>query len=326
MRRMTWLWLCLVGALVMLGAVGAGAAGAATCHQHLYGTACESEKEHAEFEAFASCPFSSPLIADCSWAQSTLKEVFPKRPDKEEWEAERGRATLGMESQFKAGNVSVILRNPITLRGAIGFNEEGEEIWLGAEGAETIQAVSEPGPPLTKDVNTSLLSPSELNRYNYYTKVAHETKTTATVELAGSASEIEVSVEALLSEEGVAFQFPVKVHLQNPFVGSSCYVGSNEHPIVVPFTTGISGDLQGKNGSKLTIDKSGAIITVLTDTLVNDTFSSPGVEGCGVEGGADEAVDSALGLPSASGNLAVLNGTLKLTGAESAKEGLEGKI
>ena len=222
----------------------------------------------------------------------------------------------------------VLFKAPITLRGAIGFrglNGEEEE-WLGAEGGPTIEPVAEQGPALTKDVNTSLLSPSELNRCNYYTKVAKETKTTATVELAGPADSIKVSVGALLSEEGTAFEFPVKVHLSNPFVGPNCYVGSNEHPIVVPFTTGTSGELRGKNGSRIKQDKNEFILDVLTDTLVNGTFASPGVEGCGVEGGADEAIDSALALPSASGNIAVLNGTLKLATGENAKKGLAGEI
>ena len=63
----------------------------------------------------------------------------------------------------------------------------------------------------------------------------------------------------------------------------------------------------------------------LTDTLVNASFASPGVEGCGVGGGADAAIDSALGYPSPSGqNLTILNGTLTLTTAQFAQEALEG--
>ena len=136
-----------------------------------------------------------------------------------------------------------------------------------------------------------------------------------------------MNVSALLGEEGTAFSFPVKVKLSNPFFGNSCYVGSDASPIVVEFTTGTSGELKGKSGSSLTEDKNGFVVTIRTDTLVNNAFASPGVEGCGVEGGADEAIDSALGLPSPGGhNLSVLNGTLKIATAENAKEGLEGKI
>jgi hypothetical protein len=221
--------------------------------------------------------------------------------------------------------VNVQLKLPITLQGGIAFEEEAQR-WVGPEGTNSIQPVAEVAQPLTHDVNPSLLSPAELNRYNYFVKVSHEIKATATVELAGPPSAIQVNVVNLLTEEGVAFAFPVKVKLTNPFFGASCYVGSDEHPITVEFTTGTSGELRGKNGSLLKGNKAGTIFSLLTDTLVSSTFSSPGVEGCGVGGGADEAMNSALGLPSASGNLAVLNGTLKLASQESAKEGLEGKI
>jgi hypothetical protein len=40
------------------------------------------------------------------------------------------------------------------------------------------------------------------------------------------------------------------------------------------------------------------------------------VLGCGVEGGADEAINSALGLPSASGSMAILNGVLRASSEE----------
>jgi len=325
MKRTEILGLCLV-AVFAVGALGSGSAVAATCHQHEYGTSCESEKEHAEFEAFANCPFGASAELDCSWALSTYKEQWPSNKLKEAWEAEHGHKPLESPSELTAGKVTVLLARAIILRGGIGFVGE-EEQWFGAEEAETIQAVPEAAQPLTKDVDTSMLSQSELNRYNYYVKVAKETRVTATVELAGSASAIQVSVNHLLSEEGTAFAFPVKLKLSNPFVGNSCYVGSDTSPITVEFTTGTSGALHGKAGSTLRLDRNGFIATVYTDTLVNASFASPGVEGCGIGGGADEAINAALGLPSPAGdNTAVLNGTLKLSTAESAKEGLEGKI
>jgi len=314
----TRLALCVVAAVFAACGVAASPA-----------LATRAEREQAEFLAFANCPFGASPELDCSWASSTYKEMWPSKKRKEEWETQRERKAEELPSQFTAGNVTVPLRSTITLRGGIGLTEEEgttKETWFGAEGAATIEPVPQAARPLTKDVNTALLSPTELNRYNYYTKVSKETKVTATVELAGPASAIQVSVINLLEETGTAFAFPVKLKLSNPFFGSSCYVGSNSSPIVVEFTTGTSGSLRGKNGSALEGAPNG-IITVYTDTLVNATFASPGVEGCGVGGGADAAINAALGLPSPSGdNASVLNGTLKLASAEDAKEGLEGKI
>jgi hypothetical protein len=291
--------------------------------------ATKGETEQAEFQAFANCPFTASAELDCSWAGSTYLEKWPSQKLKAQWEAERERKPEELPSEFTAGNVTVKLKQAITLRGGIGFVEEGEvtkETWFGAEGAETIQPVPQAVQPLNKDVNTALLSPAELNRYNYYVKVSKEKNVTATVELAGPSSAIQVNVGHLLEEDGTAFSFPVKLKLSNPFLGSNCYVGSNTSPIVVEFTTGKSGELEGKNASTLKQGRNG-ILTAYTDTLVNETFASPGVEGCGVTGGADEAINSAFGLPSLAGhNIAVLNGTLKLATAEDAKEGLEGKI
>lgn len=118
------------------------------------------------------------------------------------------------------------------------------------------------------------------------------------------------------------FEFPVKVHLANAFVGEHCYVGSDENPIVVKFTTGESGSLIGKVGA---IRGSTAGIIVDNDTLVSEPNESPGVEGCEIDDGADAAMDSTLGLPSATGNSAVLDGTLKQGFAPEDKAGLEEK-
>ncbi len=312
---------------VVVGGTAAVAASSAlaekTCKQHLYGTTCESEQQHAEFQAYAHCPFGASAMMDCSWAQSSAKEIWPSKKVKEEYIAEHGKPQE-LPSEIQAGKVTVLLKRPIVLTGGISFENE-EERWIGATGVESIEPVAQTVEPLTKDIDTALLSASELSRYDYYVKVAHDTRVTATVELAGPASEIHVNVNSLLNESGAAFSFPVKLKLSNQFVGSDCYIGSNANPIVVEFTTGASGTLHGKNGSKLTGDAAG--ITVHTDTLVNNTFASPAVEGCGIEGGADAAIDAALGLPSPSGaNLTVLNGTLKLNTAEAAQEGLEGKI
>ena len=125
---------------------------------------------------------------------------------------------------------------------------------------------------------------------------------TATVELAGPATSIVLNERHLLDLEGTAFAFPVKVRLSNPFLGGSCYVGSDEHPVVVEFTTGTTGALKGKLDTTTT-NRAGTILTLGNTTLVSNSFAVPGVEGCGVEGGSDEAVNSKLGLPSPEGNL-----------------------
>jgi hypothetical protein len=333
MRHLKNIGLCLVAAVALGGLAATPALAHAKKCSHEYVKSngeriCESVTEHAVWQSFANCPFhEAPYSSEyeetngCLWAESSAKEQFTSKAEKE---ALAGRVDL--PSEFTAGKVTVKMTQPIVLKG--GFEENlntGIEKWVGARGAPTIQPVAQPGPSLTKGVDTSLLSPAELERYTYYVKDAKETKTTATVELAGPASELAVNPGNLLTEEGTAFSFPVKVKLNNPFLGESCYVGSDEHPITVEFTTGTSGELKGKAGN-VTFPTQGYLIVIRNDTLVSSDFASPGVEGCGVDGGADAALNSALGLPSATGNTAVIDGTLRQTGTRAAEWALNNEI
>jgi hypothetical protein len=314
-RHLRMLGLGLIAALALGGLVASSASAA-------------KASEQAEFQAFANCPFHEFTaggyeVAGCTWATSSYKERWASTKQKEEWEEAHG-APEGLKSDFTAGNVTVALKLPIELKGGFAENPEIEGTegleWVAAKGVATIQPVAQKGPSLKKAVDVADLSEAELSRFEYATKVAKQTTTTATVELAGPASGIHLNLANLLEGEGTAFRFPVKVKLSNSFVGPDCYVGSDENPIVVNFTTGTSGSLKGKLGV-LAFSPEGTLLTVWGDTLVASGFASPGVENCGVEGGADEAMDAALGLPS-SENTSVLNGVLKQAGAEVVEEKL----
>jgi len=280
---------------------------------------CETPKEHASYVgAFDHCPVHA--VETCAWAESFYKASSTWKTSKMREESEPEPTS---PSYFTAGKVTVPLKASITLRGGVSEIPEQEGStpfeWKAPVGAPTIEPAAQATIPITKGVNTSLLSHAELTRYNYFVKVAKQTKTYATVELAGPAEQIRLYPGNLLAEEGTAFRFAVKVKLSNPFLGEECYVGSNEAPITVPFSTGSSGPLKGKIG-RIVFENGGESLVIWGDTLVASEFESPGVHGCGVEGGADEAVDSALGLPSATGNASVLNGVQRLTGAEGAEE------
>ncbi len=329
MKVLRMVGLCVIAVFALAAMASSSAMAATECKkgQVLYGETCETEKEHAAFQAFQFCPFGEAPNA-CVWAQSTLKEKWPSKAIRETYEAEHEGTTPNQESEFTAGKVTVNFKYPVVLQGALveRYTEEGEFEkleWLAPEGAPTIVPVAQPGPALNKFVDKSKLSGKELERFNFYTKNAKENKTFATIEAAGPASGIVVNLGNLLTESGEAFGFPVKVKLSNPFLGNSCYVGSDENPIDTEFTDGTSGELKGKLGT-LEFTKSG-ILEVLNNTIVSSTFAVPGVQGCGREGGADEAVNSGIGLPSPSGNSSVINGSLHQTGAETAQEALEGK-
>jgi hypothetical protein len=157
-------------------------------------------------------------------------------------------------------------------------------------------------------------------------KLAFETGPTAvdaTTELAAPASDIGISTDNVLNEEGVGLSLPIKVHLENTFLGSECYIGSNSDPITLNLTTGTTAPpkpnepISGKFGTYKLNEFEGLTYTEITNnTLVDNAFSAPKVSGCGgiLATVLDPVIDSKLSLPSASGhNTAIQNGTQRFT-------------
>jgi len=174
-------------------------------------------------------------------------------------------------------------------------------------------------------VETKSLSPKELARYDKYV-AAGKTKVTATIELAGPPSSFFVEQGNLLEGVGEALGLPTQIKFSNPFLGNTCYDGSNYNPIQISYTTGTTSPpppnkpLEGKPGSLFSTNE-GGIAHIIEGKLVDNSFAAPGVTGCGVGGGADAAIDAATGLPSAAGhNATVLAGELTQAGWEAVQE------
>jgi hypothetical protein len=126
-----------------------------------------------------------------------------------------------------------------------------------------------------------------------------------------------------------ALGLPVKIKLENPLLGSECYIGSSTEPIVLKLTTGttkppppntsITGNI-GEFSSRA----EGGILVIKNNSLVDNLFAVPVAKGCGgkaFESLIDPLINAKLGLPSPSGNnTAILTGTLEQSGAEAARE------
>jgi hypothetical protein len=160
-------------------------------------------------------------------------------------------------------------------------------------------------------------------------KAVFENKTTgvsAVTELAKPASAIGISTDNLINEEGTALSLPVKVKLENTFLGSECYIGSSSTPVTLNLTTGTTNPpkpnspISGKLGEVSFLESVGLEYTQVTKTsLVENAFSVPAASGCGgiFSFLIDPLVDAKLGLPSAAGhNTAIQNGKETLTLAE----------
>jgi hypothetical protein len=256
-----------------------------------------------EFAPFADCPLSNPATLFC---------VLGK--------------TEGGE--FIVGKETVPIAKVITLQGGIGVSGE-KEVFIGAEDGNTLSKT----PQKVPGGLAGLIKCNEIS--NFLERLACEvtfengvTGVNATTELAAPASSIGINEGNLISESGTALSLPVKVHLENPFLGSSCYIGSNAHPIVIDLTTGTTAPplpnkpIKGTIGEPV-LNPGGSIITLKNNRLVNNSFGAPGVEGCGgiFSFLINPIVNAKLGVPAAAGrNTAILAGTLSLANAEAVLE------
>jgi hypothetical protein len=144
-----------------------------------------------------------------------------------------------------------------------------------------------------------------LSKFFFENKI---TGVNAILELAKPASEIQISEYNLLVEENLALKLPVKVRLENPFLGSSCYVGSSSNPIIWNLTTGTTSPpepnkpIQGSSGL-LEGKEEDEIVALLGNELVENAWSAPEATGCGgvLSFLVDPIIDSQLGLPAKAG-------------------------
>jgi hypothetical protein len=256
------------------------------------------------FAVFADCPLTNPEVRACVVAKTESGE-------------------------FTVGSTTVPLKNSITLQGGFFENEETEELeFVGAADGNTLSKT----PQSVPGGLAGLVKCYEIS--NFFERLACEvifenglTGVTATSELAAPASSIKLNEANLVTAKGTALSLPLKIKLDNPLLGASCYIGSNAKPIVVDFTTGTTSPpepnkpITGNPGTGTT-EAEGEILVISNNSLVNNSFAAPKAEGCGgiFSFLIDPLVNAKLGLPSAAGhNTAILNGTLRQASAKAVK-------
>jgi hypothetical protein len=225
-------------------------------------------------------------------------------------------------------------KHPIVLQGGYFRNEEVSpptETFSGALNGETLSKT----PQNVPGGLSGLINCTEITGEGLIEKLARAscktifenalTGVNATTELAKPASNIGINSDHLLSAEGVALSLPAKVHLENPFLGSECYIGSSSSPVTLNLTTGSTAppppntSIKGKVGG-LKFKDEFEIVELANSTLVDNAFSVPTASGCGgiFSFLIDPLINSKLGLPSAAGhNTAIQNVAQELTNAEA---------
>jgi hypothetical protein len=238
---------------------------------------------------------------------------------------------LCLFSETKSGEVqlnkqTVPITNTITLQGGIALNTKTfEEKFVGALNGETLSKtpLKVPGGLL------GLVKCNEIVGNGLLEKAARAaceavfensvTGVTAVTELARPASEIGISTFNLENGEGTALSLPVKVHLENPFLGSECYIGSSSSPITLNLTTGTTSPnkpnepITGEVG-EINAEDNFEFIEIKENKLVDNAFSAPAASGCGGIFSIliDPLIDSKIGLPAPDGvNKAIENNLIK---------------
>jgi hypothetical protein len=263
-----------------------------------------------EFAVFADCPLSVSTLNACLYAKT-----------------ESGSFTIGKKT--------VPIVNPTILQGGLKENPvgSGKVEFVAAADGNTLSKT----PQKVPGGLSGLVNCTEIKGSGFFEKglrAACEsvfensfTGVNATVELAAPASSIGINLGALLGGVSTALSLPTKVHLENPLLGSECYIGSNSAPVVINLTTGTTSPpppnkaISGSVG-ELEFTESG-ILRVHKNSLVNNSFAAPGTNGCGGIFAflLGPIINSQLGVPAAAGlNTAILNGTLQQTGAQTVRE------
>jgi hypothetical protein len=245
-----------------------------------------------EYAKFQYCPYTNPALEGCLYA----------------------RVTSG---NFKLGNANVPITasTPITLQGGLGAADaNGDNIFYSAVGADSLSKTKLKVPGgLIGLVDTGGFSGFLISLFN--AAVASVNDVYATAEIAGT---VKFNAGAFLGSTVPALQLPVKIKLENPFLGSSCYIGSSSNPVSLKLITGTTSPpppntpISGSAGDFL-LEGGGGIFHFANNKLVDNSFAAPAATNCGYlpldKLIITAAVNLKEGLPSAAGkNTAIMQG------------------
>jgi hypothetical protein len=262
-----------------------------------------------EFTKFQNCPYKTSGVYRCLYSQTTGGEVV-------------------------LGSKKVPIVNEAVVQG--GYTEpaeEGPEVgfskFVAATNGQSLTKAPQPIPGgLAGLVNCKEISNFILRTSCEWTFENGLTGANSTLELARPASEIRINEYHLAEGQGVALVLPLKVRLENPLLGESCYIGSSTTPIIWELRTDTTSPpspntpITGNPGETEFLE-GGTIAKLFNVELVDNAWSAPGAEGCGgiFSFILDPIINTSAGVPAAAGrNTARLKTTAYETPAFSVKK------
>jgi hypothetical protein len=257
------------------------------------------------YTKFAQCPFTNTEVKKCIYSVTESGEVV-------------------------LGNKKVPIEKQVVLQGGYGKAVEGFAPFFAATNGITLSKAPQNVPGGLLGIVPDASSPLLVKLLIKFFLENKLTGVNSTLELAQSASEIRVSENHLAEEEEVALKLPVKVHLENPFLGKNCFVGSSTTPIKWELTTGETAPpapnkaIKGSAG-EIEFLEEGRILVSKNASLVDNSWSAPTATGCGGILGflVTPIINAQLGTTTAGHNTAILNNTLNVASAAAVKKNNE---
>jgi len=261
-------------------------------------------KLSGEFSKFANCPYKLPTeVKKCIVSVTESGEVV-------------------------LGNKKVPLEKPVTLQG--GYGAAGEDDFAkfyGATNGITLSKAPQNVPGGLLGIVPEASSPALVKALIKFFLENSLTGVNSTLELAKPASTIRVSENHLSGEVETALEMAVKVHLENPFLGKNCFVGSEASPITWKLTTGTTSPpepnkpITGAGGEGEFLEEA-RILKLKNNVLVDNSWSAPTASGCGgiLSFLVTPIINAQLGTTTAGHNTAILKGTVSVASALAVRK------
>jgi hypothetical protein len=259
------------------------------------------------YTKFAQCPYANTEVLKCIYSVTESGEVV-------------------------LGSKKVPIEKQVILQGGYGEAiEEKEEAefakFYAASNGITLSKAPQNVPGGLLGIVPEASSPALVKALIKFFLENSLTGVNSTLELAKPASEIRVSENNLAGEIGTAMQLPVKAHLENPFLGKNCFVGSSISPLTWKLTTGETKPpapnipILGSAG-EIEFLEGGRILVSHNSKLVDNSFSAPTATGCGgiLSFLVTPIINAQLGTTTAGHNTAILKGTLNVASAAAIRK------
>jgi hypothetical protein len=275
---------------------------AATALAALALAASASAKLTGEFTSFQQCPWTNTEVKRCLYSVTEGGEVV-------------------------LGNKKVPIEKQVILQGGYTKAVEGFGKLVAAKNGITLSKAPQAVPGGLLGIVPDASSPALVKALIKFFFENSLTGVNSTLELAKPVNEVLLSELHLAEEEEVALIMPVKVHLENPFLGKSCFVGSSTSPIKLELTSGVTAPpgpnkpITGKAGEFEFLEEA-TVLRLKGAELVDNAWAAPAASGCGgvLSVLVNPIINSTIGLPSAAGkNTAILKNTIKIATAFAVK-------